>query len=316
MFHHTTVLLKETVDGLAIRPDGVYVDCTLGGAGHSEYLVQQLNDQGRLICFDQDMTAIENAKIKLAPYLDKVTFVHANFRYLKDELYQIGIEKVDGILYDLGVSSPQLDTPERGFSYNYDAPLDMRMDQTSELTAYHVVNEWSYEKLLKIFFRYGEEKFSKQIARKIEKAREIAPISTTFQLVELIKEGIPAAARRTGGHPAKRIFQAIRIAVNDELGAAEDSLEDAIQLIKVGGRVSVITFHSLEDRLTKTIFKEASSLPELPPNIPMIPVGMEPMLKLITRKPIVPSDEELAVNNRSRSAKLRIVEKLIEKGSV
>lgn len=316
LFHHTTVLLKETVDGLAIRPDGIYVDCTLGGAGHSEYLVQQLNDKGRLICFDQDMTAIENAKIKLAPFLDKVTFVHANFRYLKDELYQIGIEKVDGILYDLGVSSPQLDTPERGFSYNYDAPLDMRMDQTSELTAYHVVNEWPYEKLLKIFFRYGEEKFSKQIARKIEKAREIEPIATTFQLVELIKEGIPAAARRTGGHPAKRIFQAIRIAVNDELGAAEDSLEDAIKLIKVGGRVSVITFHSLEDRLTKTIFKEASTLPDLPPNIPMIPAGMEPMLKLITRKPIVPSEEELAVNNRSRSAKLRIVEKLIEKGSV
>lgn len=316
MFHHTTVLLKETVDGLAIRPDGIYVDCTLGGAGHSEYLVQQLNENGRLICFDQDMTAIENAKLKLAPYLDRVTFVHANFRYLKDELYQIGIEKVDGILYDLGVSSPQLDTPERGFSYNYDAPLDMRMDQTSELTAYHVVNEWSYEKLLKIFFRYGEEKFSKPIARKIEKAREIEPISTTFQLVELIKEGIPAAARRTGGHPAKRIFQAIRIAVNDELGAAEDSLEDAIKLINVGGRVSVITFHSLEDRLTKTIFKEASSIPNLPPNLPVIPAGMEPMLKMVTRKPIVPSEEELAVNNRSRSAKLRIVEKLIEKGSV
>ncbi|MEK3952931.1 16S rRNA (cytosine1402-N4)-methyltransferase [Psychrobacillus psychrotolerans] len=316
MFHHTTVLLKETVDGLAIRPDGIYVDCTLGGAGHSEYLVQQLNEKGRLICFDQDMTAIENAKLKLAPYLDKVTFVHANFRYLKDELNQIGIEKVDGILYDLGVSSPQLDTPERGFSYNYDAPLDMRMDQTSELTAYHVVNDWPYEKLLKIFFRYGEEKFSKQIARKIEKAREVEPIATTFQLVELIKEGIPAAARRTGGHPAKRIFQAIRIAVNDELGAAEDSLEDAIKLIKVGGRVSVITFHSLEDRLTKTIFKEASSLPELPPNLPMIPAGMEPMLRVVTRKPIVPSEEELAVNNRSRSAKLRIVEKLIEKGSV
>jgi 16S rRNA (cytosine1402-N4)-methyltransferase len=316
LFHHTTVLLKETVDGLAIRPDGIYVDCTLGGAGHSEYLVQQLNEKGRLICFDQDMTAIENAKTKLAPFLDKVTFVHANFRYLKDELYQIGVEKVDGILYDLGVSSPQLDTPERGFSYNYDAPLDMRMDQSSELTAYHVVNEWSYEKLLKIFFRYGEEKFSKQIARKIEKAREIEPIATTFQLVELIKEGIPAAARRTGGHPAKRIFQAIRIAVNDELGAAEDSLEDAIKLIKVGGRVSVITFHSLEDRLTKTIFKEASSIPDLPPNLPMIPAGMEPMLKLVTRKPIVPSEDELAVNNRSRSAKLRIVEKLIEKGSV
>lgn len=316
MFHHTTVLLKETVDGLAVRPDGIYVDCTLGGAGHSEYLVKQLNEQGKLICFDQDMTAIENAKVKLAPYLEQVTFVHANFRYLKTELANIGIEKVDGILYDLGVSSPQLDTPERGFSYNYDAPLDMRMDQTSELTAFHVVNDWAYEKLVKIFFRYGEEKFSKQIARKIEQARELAPIETTFQLVELIKAGIPAAARRTGGHPAKRIFQAIRIAVNDELGAAEDSLEDAIQLINVGGRVSVITFHSLEDRLTKTIFKEASSLPDLPPNLPVIPAGMEPMLKLVTRKPILPSAEELEVNNRSRSAKLRIVEKLIEKGSV
>ncbi|MFJ5771303.1 16S rRNA (cytosine(1402)-N(4))-methyltransferase RsmH [Psychrobacillus sp. NPDC093180] len=316
MFHHTTVLLKETVDGLAVRPDGIYVDCTLGGAGHSEYLVKQLNEQGKLICFDQDMTAIENAKVKLAPYLEQVTFVHANFRYLKTELANIGIEKVDGILYDLGVSSPQLDTPERGFSYNYDAPLDMRMDQTSELTAYHVVNEWAYEKLVKIFFRYGEEKFSKQIARKIEQARESAPIETTFQLVELIKAGIPAAARRTGGHPAKRIFQAIRIAVNDELGAAEDSLEDAIQLINVGGRVSVITFHSLEDRLAKTIFKEASTIPDLPPNLPVIPAGMEPMLKLVTRKPILPSAEELEVNNRSRSAKLRIVEKLIEKGSV
>ncbi|MFJ8066210.1 16S rRNA (cytosine(1402)-N(4))-methyltransferase RsmH [Psychrobacillus sp. NPDC096426] len=316
MFHHTTVLLKETVDGLAVRPDGIYVDCTLGGAGHSEYLVKQLNEQGKLICFDQDMTAIENAKVKLAPYLEQVTFVHANFRHLKKELASIGIEKVDGILYDLGVSSPQLDTPERGFSYNYDAPLDMRMDQTSELTAYHVVNEWAYEKLVKIFFRYGEEKFSKQIARKIEQSRETAPIETTFQLVELIKAGIPAAARRTGGHPAKRIFQAIRIAVNDELGAAEDSLEDAIQLINVGGRISVITFHSLEDRLAKTIFKEASSLPDLPPNLPVIPAGMEPMLKLVTRKPILPSAEELEVNNRSRSAKLRIVEKLIEKGSV
>ncbi|WP_313891378.1 16S rRNA (cytosine(1402)-N(4))-methyltransferase RsmH [Psychrobacillus sp.] len=316
MFHHTTVLLKETVDGLAVRPDGIYVDCTLGGAGHSEYLVQQLNDQGRLICFDQDMTAIENAKVRLAPYLNRVTFVHANFRDLKEELSNLGIEKVDGVLYDLGVSSPQLDTPERGFSYNYDAPLDMRMDQTSELTAYHVVNDWPYEKLVKIFFRYGEEKFSKQVARKIEQAREIAPVETTFQLVELIKAGIPAAARRTGGHPAKRIFQAIRIAVNDELGAAEDSLEDALKVINVGGRVSVITFHSLEDRLTKTIFKEASSLPNLPPNLPVIPAGMEPMLKLVTRKPILPSEEELEQNNRSRSAKLRIVEKLTEKGSV
>lgn len=315
MFDHTTVLLKETVDGLSINPDGTYVDCTLGGAGHSEYLVKQLSPNGRLICFDQDTVAIENAKVRLAPYLDRVIFVHSNFRFLKDELYALNIEKVDGILYDLGVSSPQLDTPERGFSYHHDAPLDMRMDQTADLTAFHVVNEWSYEDLVRIFFRYGEEKFSKQVARKIEQARELAPIETTGQLVELIKEGIPAAARRKGGHPAKRIFQAIRIAVNDELGAAEDSLVDAIDLLKVGGRISVITFHSLEDRLTKTIFKEASSLPDLPPGLPVIPAEMQPTLKLVTRKPILPSEEELEANNRARSAKLRIAEKLNDKGS-
>ena len=314
MFDHTTVLLKETVDGLNINPDGIYVDCTLGGAGHSEYLVKQLSPQGRLICFDQDTIAIENAKIRLAHYLDRVTFVHSNFRYLKDELYKLNIYKVDGILYDLGVSSPQLDTPERGFSYHHDAQLDMRMDQTAELTAFHVVNEWSYEDLVRIFFRYGEEKFSKQVARKIEEARKKAPVETTGQLVELIKDGIPAAARRKGGHPAKRIFQAIRIAVNDELGAAEDSLVDAIDLLKIGGRISVITFHSLEDRLCKTLFKEASSLPELPPGLPIIPDNMKPTLKLITRKPILPSDEELAANNRSRSAKLRVAEKINDKG--
>ncbi len=313
MFDHTTVLLKETVDGLNINPDGIYVDCTLGGAGHSEYLVKQLSSHGRLICFDQDTTAIENAKIRLAEYLDRVTFVHSNFRYLKEELHNLGIFEVDGILYDLGVSSPQLDTPERGFSYNHDAPLDMRMDQTASLTAREVLNEWSYENLVRIFFRYGEEKFSKQIARKIEQAREKQPIETTGELVELIKAGIPAAARRKGGHPAKRVFQAIRIAVNDELGAAEDSLMDAIDLIKVGGRISVITFHSLEDRLTKTIFKEASSLPDLPPGLPVIPDHLKPTLKLVTRKPILPSEEELASNNRSRSAKLRIAEKINDK---
>lgn len=316
MFDHTTVLLKETVDGLNIRPNGIYVDCTLGGAGHSEYLVKQLSENGRLICFDQDTVAIENAKIRLAPYLDRVTFVHSNFRYLKEELMNLQIEQVDGILYDLGVSSPQLDTPERGFSYHHDAPLDMRMDQTAELTAFHVINEWAYEDLVRIFFRYGEEKFSKQVARKIEEARKTAPIETTAQLVELIKEGIPAAARRTGGHPAKRIFQAIRIAVNDELGSAEQSLVDAIDLIKVGGRISVITFHSLEDRLTKTIFKESSSLPDLPPGLPIIPEHMKPILKLVTKKPILPSDEELQANNRARSAKLRIAEKINEKGRV
>ncbi|MGG0656002.1 16S rRNA (cytosine(1402)-N(4))-methyltransferase RsmH [Rummeliibacillus pycnus] len=310
MFNHTTVLLKETVDGLNIRPDGIYVDCTLGGAGHSEYLVSQLSNEGRLICFDQDLTAIDNAKTRLAPYIDRVTFVHSNFRYLKEELANLGISKVDGVLYDLGVSSPQLDNAERGFSYHQDAPLDMRMDTTAELTAYHVVNEWDYNDLVRIFYRYGEEKFSKQIARKIEEARKMQPIQTTGELVELIKEGIPAAARRKGGHPAKRIFQAIRIAVNDELGAAEESLQQAIDVINVGGRVSVITFHSLEDRLCKTIFKEVSSLPELPPGLPVIPAELAPAIKLVTRKPILPSDEELEANNRARSAKLRIAERI------
>lgn len=310
MFNHTTVLLKETVDELNVRPDGIYVDCTLGGAGHSEYLVQQLSEQGRLICFDQDTTAIENAKIKLAPYIDRVTFVHSNFCYLQQELTNLGISKVDGILYDLGVSSPQLDNAERGFSYHQDAALDMRMDQTAPLTAFEVVNEWSYAELVRIFYRYGEEKFSKQVARKIEEAREKAPIETTGQLVELIKAGIPAAARRKGGHPAKRIFQAIRIAVNDELGAAEESLQQALDVIDVGGRVSVITFHSLEDRLTKTIFKEVSSVPELPPGLPVIPDHLQPKYKLVNRKPILPTEEELAVNNRSRSAKLRVIEKI------
>lgn len=312
MFNHTTVLLHETVDGLNIRPDGIYVDCTLGGAGHSEYLVRQLSDEGHLYCFDQDETAIGHAKEKLKDYVHRITFIHANFKDLKNELEQRGIEKVDGILYDLGVSSPQLDTPERGFSYHNDAPLDMRMDQSAPLSAYEVVNEWAFEDLVRIFYRYGEEKFSKQIARKIEAAREKAPIETTGQLVECIKEGIPAFARRTGGHPAKRVFQAIRIAVNDELGAAETSLQDAITLLAPKGRISVITFHSLEDRICKTIFKEASSLPELPPNFPVIPTGQEPLLKLITRKPILPSEEELEHNNRSRSAKLRIAEKIRE----
>ncbi|HSJ37191.1 MAG TPA: 16S rRNA (cytosine(1402)-N(4))-methyltransferase RsmH [Planococcus sp. (in: firmicutes)] len=310
MFNHTTVLLHETVDGLNIRPDGIYVDCTLGGAGHSEYLVKQLSDEGHLFCFDQDETAIGHAKEMLKDYIHRITFIHANFKDIKMELEERGIQKVDGILYDLGVSSPQLDTPERGFSYHNDAPLDMRMDQSASLSAYEVVNDWSFEDLVRIFHRYGEEKFSKQIARKIEAARNKAPIETTAQLVECIKDGIPAFARRTGGHPAKRIFQAIRIAVNDELGAAETSLQDAITLLAPKGRISVITFHSLEDRLCKTIFKEAASLPELPPNFPVIPTGMDPVLKLITRKPILPSEEELAHNNRSRSAKLRIAEKI------
>ncbi|MFX3622652.1 MAG: 16S rRNA (cytosine(1402)-N(4))-methyltransferase RsmH [Ectobacillus sp.] len=310
MFKHVTVLLKETVDGLRIRPDGTYVDCTLGGGGHSAYLLSQLSEKGRLIAFDQDDIAIQNAKERFASYGDCFHVIKSNFRYLKDELYKLGITQVDGVLFDLGVSSPQLDTPERGFSYHHDAPLDMRMDQNSPLSAYDVVNTWPYEELVKIFFQYGEEKFSKQIARKIETYRQQQPIETTGQLVELIKEGIPAPARRTGGHPAKRVFQAIRIAVNDELKAFEEAIEAAIEVTRPGGRISVITFHSLEDRICKTTFKKHSTLPPLPPGLPVIPDEFKPKLRLVTRKPILPSDEELKENNRARSAKLRIAEKL------
>jgi 16S rRNA (cytosine1402-N4)-methyltransferase len=309
MFKHITVLLSETVDGLNINPDGVYVDCTLGGAGHSSYLLSQLSPKGRLIAFDQDDIAIANAKEKLSQYEGQFTIIKSNFRYLKEELANIGVDEVDGVLFDLGVSSPQLDTPERGFSYHHDAPLDMRMDQDASLSAYDVVNTWRYEDLVRIFFQYGEEKFSKQIARKIEARRELGPIKTTGELVELIKEGIPAPARRTGGHPAKRVFQAIRIAVNDELKVFEEAIEAAIDVTKLGGRVSVITFHSLEDRICKSVFKKHSTLPPLPPGLPIIPDECKPKLKLITRKPILPSEEELGGNNRSRSAKLRIAEK-------
>ncbi|EEK77605.1 16S rRNA (cytosine(1402)-N(4))-methyltransferase [Bacillus cereus] len=309
MFKHVTVLLKETVDGLDIKPGGTYVDCTLGGGGHSSYLLSQLTDGGKLIAFDQDEIAIQNAKEKFASYGEQFVTVKSNFRYLSEKLQELGIAEVDGILFDLGVSSPQLDTPERGFSYHHDAPLDMRMDQDAPLTAYDVVNSWSYEQLVRIFFQYGEEKFSKQIARKIEAYRENKAIETTGELVELIKEGIPAPARRTGGHPAKRVFQAIRIAVNDELKVFEEALESAISMVKPGGRISVITFHSLEDRICKTTFKRNSTTPQLPPGLPIIPEEFKPKLKLITRKPILPSDIELEENNRARSAKLRIAEK-------
>ncbi|MBE7096402.1 MULTISPECIES: 16S rRNA (cytosine(1402)-N(4))-methyltransferase RsmH [Bacillus] len=309
MFKHVTVLLKETVDGLDIKPGGTYVDCTLGGGGHSSYLLSQLTEGGRLIAFDQDEIAIQNAKERFSSYGEQFITVKSNFRYLSEKLQELGITEVDGILFDLGVSSPQLDTPERGFSYHHDAPLDMRMDQDAPLTAYDVVNSWSYEQLVRIFFQYGEEKFSKQIVRKIEAYRENKAIETTGELVELIKEGIPAPARRTGGHPAKRVFQAIRIAVNDELKVFEEALESAIDMVKPGGRVSVITFHSLEDRICKTTFKRNSTTPQLPPGLPIIPDEFKPKLKLITRKPILPSDIELEENNRARSAKLRIAEK-------
>ncbi|MCC2092323.1 16S rRNA (cytosine(1402)-N(4))-methyltransferase RsmH [Staphylococcus epidermidis] len=308
MFHHVSVMLNETIDYLNIKEYGVYVDCTLGGAGHALYLLNQLNDKGRLIAIDQDLTAIENAKEVLKEHLHKVTFVHNNFRELTNILNELEIEKVDGIYYDLGVSSPQLDVPERGFSYHNDAKLDMRMDQTQSLSAYEVVNQWSYEALVRIFFRYGEEKFSKQIARRIEAHREQQPIETTLELVDVIKEGIPAKARRKGGHPAKRVFQAIRIAVNDELSAFEDSVEQAIECVKVGGRISVITFHSLEDRLCKQIFQEFEKGPDVPRGLPVIPEAYTPKLKRVNRKPITATDDDLNENNRARSAKLRVAE--------
>ncbi|MBC1552535.1 16S rRNA (cytosine(1402)-N(4))-methyltransferase RsmH [Listeria booriae] len=311
MFQHETVLLKETVDNLNIKPDGVYVDCTLGGAGHSAYLLSQLSESGHLFAFDQDSKALAHAKERLSEYAGQVTFIKSNFRYIKEALLEVGVTEVDGILYDLGVSSPQLDERERGFSYHQDAPLDMRMDQDAPLTARDVVNDWPYEDLVRIFFRYGEEKFSKQVAREIERRREVAPIETTGELVDCIKAAIPAPARRKGGHPAKRVFQAIRIAVNDELGAVEDSLKDAMELLKPGGRISVITFHSLEDRITKQIFTEQAKGPELPPGLPIIPDEYKPKMKLVTRKPILPSEDELTENNRARSAKLRVVERNI-----
>lgn len=311
-FKHITVLLNEAVDGLNIKPDGTYVDCTLGGGGHSGLILSKLSENGKLYSFDQDITAINFNKDKFEEEneLGKINFIKSNFRNISEELNKRNILGVDGILYDLGVSSPQFDNADRGFSYNYDAPLDMRMDQSQSLTARDVVNDWSYEQLVRIFFRYGEEKFAKSIARRIEEVRQQTPIETTGQLVDLIKEAIPAKARRKGGHPAKKTFQAIRIAVNDELGALEESLEQALDLLNPGGRISVITFQSLEDRLVKVMFKQKTSLPELPPGLPVIPDSQKVEYKLITRKPIVPSEDEITHNNRAHSAKLRIIEKL------
>ena len=303
-FKHVTVLLKEAVAGLNVQPTGTYVDATLGGGGHTQAILEQLVD-GHLYSFDQDQTAIDYNKehLKTAIEQQKLTLVEDNFRNIKTELNSYNVKRVNGILYDLGVSSPQFDDAKRGFSYQHDAPLDMRMNQEQKLSAMEVVNEWPYERLVKILYRYGEEKFAKSIARKIEQRRKIAPIKTTFELVDVIKEGIPAAARRHGGHPAKKSFQAIRIAVNDELGALEESLEQALDLLDVGGRISVITFQSLEDRLVKTMFREKTSLSgDVPQGLPVIPAGMEPDFKLINKKPIVASDEELAANHRAHSA--------------
>ncbi len=310
MFEHTTVLLNEAVHGLNVKEDGTYVDCTLGGAGHSSLIASKLGNEGRLISFDQDSSAIETARERLNQYRDKVTLVKSNFLYIKDVLSERGISKVDGIVFDLGVSSPQLDEEDRGFSYRFDSLLDMRMDMDSDLTAEILINTWSEEELAKIIFTYGEEKFARRIAKKIVERRTLKPVETTGELVEIIKDAIPAPARRTGPHPAKRTFQAIRIAVNDELNSFEETLHDAIQLLNPGGRISVITFHSLEDRICKRVYSDYAKGCICPPDFPICTCGRTPSLKIITKKPILPSNQELEDNSRARSAKLRIAEKI------
>lgn len=309
MFEHYSVLLDETIDALNIKEDGIYVDCTLGGGGHSSRILEKLTT-GHLYCFDQDTNAIEAARERLSKISDNFTIIHANFKELKARLSMEGVYKVDGIVFDLGVSSPQFDNAERGFSYNTDARLDMRMNQEQPLSAYEVVNNYSYQDLVTILYKYADEKFAKSIARMIEKERQVKPIETTFELVEIVKKAIPARARRTGGHPAKRTFQAIRIEVNDELNVFERALTDSLDLLNVGGRVAVISFHSLEDKITKYMFNEKTAVPDLPMGMPVIPEEYQPRFKKVTRKPIVADEKELSENRRSHSAKLRVIERI------
>ena len=308
-FHHVSVLLEECLDGLDIKPDGIYVDGTLGGAGHSSQIAKRLTT-GRLIGIDRDPVALRAAGERLAPYKENVTLVHSNFCEIKSVLAELGISGVDGILLDLGVSSPQLDDSSRGFSYMADAPLDMRMNSQDVLDAGQVVNTWSQEELKRILYTYGEERYAPQIAAAICRRREEKPIETTLELVDIIRSAMPPAALREKQHPAKRSFQAIRIAVNDELGSVEKVMADAIPALNPGGRVAVITFHSLEDRLVKTAMTAASKGCTCPPSFPVCVCGKKPQVKLISRKPITATQEELDVNPRSRSAKLRVCEKL------
>ena len=308
-FHHVSVLLEECLDGLAIKPDGIYVDGTLGGAGHSSRIAARLTT-GRLIGIDRDPVALQAAGERLAPYRDRVTLVHNNFANIADVLCGLGITGVDGILLDLGVSSPQLDDGSRGFSYMSDAPLDMRMNRGDSLTAYTVVNTWPYEELKRILYDYGEERFAPKIAAAVCARREEKPIGTTLELVDIIRSAMPASALREKQHPAKRSFQAIRIAVNDELGSVEKVMRDAIPCLNPGGRLAVITFHSLEDRIVKNAMGEAAKGCTCPPNFPVCVCGKKPQVKLISRKPIVSGQEELERNPRARSAKLRVCEKL------
>jgi len=307
-YGHKPVLLDECLEALDIKPDGIYLDGTLGRAGHSLEILRRL-DTGRLIGLDRDMTAIEAARERLAEFGDRVTLVHSNFSELEQVLRQLDVDGVDGMLFDLGVSSPQLDEAHRGFSYMQDAPLDMRMDATAQLDAYQVVNTWSYEELRRILFDYGEERYAPQIAKAITRRREEKPIETTLELVEIIRSAMPAAALREKQHPAKRSFQAIRIAVNGELDALVPMLQAAADGLKPGGRLAVITFHSLEDRIVKQTMKELATGCTCPPQFPVCVCGKKPKMDLVTRKPIVAGAEELEYNPRARSAKLRVAER-------
>ena len=308
-FSHVSVLLNECIEGLDIKPDGIYVDGTAGGGGHSFEIASRL-DGGRLIAIDRDEAAIEAAGKRLAPLGERAMVVRSNYSEVKSVCETLGIEGIDGLLLDLGVSSYQLDTAERGFSYNADAPLDMRMDKSAPLSAYNVVNEYSEEELKKIIYNYGEERFSPRIAAAIVRRRSERPIETTGELVDVIKGAIPAAAREGGHHPAKRTFQAIRIEVNGELEIIEPTIKNAVDILKPGGRIAIITFHSLEDRIVKQTFANLASGCTCPRSFPICVCGKKPQVKVISKKPILPSAEELEVNPRSRSAKLRIAEKI------
>ncbi len=306
---HVSVLLHETVDLLNVKPDGIYVDGTLGRGGHAGLLISKL-ETGHLYAFDKDETAIEESKINLKDHLDKVTFIHDDFRHMKEALHERGIDAVDGVMMDLGVSSPQFDDPTRGFSYRYDARLDMRMDQSQTLDAWQIVNSYEYAALVRILQQYGEERYAKQIARAIERKRQEHSIDTTFELVDVIRSALPERVLHGKGHPAKQTFQALRIEVNDELGALQRGLEEACSLLKSGGRCAVITFHSLEDRMVKTAFRNLSSAPFVEPKLPVKQSQMEQAsFLLVTRKPVVADEGELEENHRAHSAKLRVIEK-------
>lgn len=310
-FKHYSVLLEETIEHLNIRPDGIYVDGTLGGAGHASEVAKRLSEKGRLIGIDQDADAIRAAGERLKPFGDKVTIIRSNYANMKEELHRIGVEKVDGIVLDLGVSSFQLDTPERGFTYrDENAPLDMRMDDRQSLTAKDIVNGYSEMDLYRIIRDYGEDKFAKNIAKHIVQERAEKPIETTGELTEIIRASIPMKVQVTGGHPAKRTFQAIRIELNKELEVLQNNLDDMIDLLNPGGRICIITFHSLEDRIVKTNFKRNENPCTCPSDFPVCVCGKKSKGKVVTRKPILPSEEELEVNSRSKSAKLRVFERV------